>query len=573
MATRVERIKADLRAKRRLSGWALPKPESAFTPDTHWSNYDMEPVPLAHQTWTGWTFAAYWFSDLVNAGSWTQISSFVGMGMTWWEGVLATFLGGFLIAIVIVFNGIVGARLHTPFAISGRAAFGYWLVRFCVVSRMVIAWFWFSINTYQGGVAFRICLTAIWPSFAHFKNRLSPSAGLTSSDMLCFFLFWLFQFPLILIHPRRLRPIFLMKAVTLPVVAIGMMGWTIHKAGDRASEVMRAPSTLSGLNGFFLFMTAVTSAQGIWSTMAINIGDFSRYSKKESSAVVQLIAVPGLFTITALFGAIAANMTTVIPRYGGVATFQPFDVMEKGGWLESHGGRAAAFFCSAAWALGSMTTNITANSVSSANDLASLFPRWVNILRGQVFCAVIGCWAFCPWKVLASASSFVSFMGAYSIVLSPIAAILCADFFLVKGGKYSVPDLYDFTGRYRYFHGFNLAALAALLVSIPPNLPGMIHALNSDIDIGNAKYIFCVANIFGMVVAVGTHVGISKLFPDRTSLISEAILAQDVLDGLVPGYEHLATARRDALPVVSASASGSELASAGSEEDEKKETA
>lgn len=96
----------------------------------------MEPVPLAHQTWTGWTFAAYWFSDLVNAGSWTQISSFVGLGMTWWEGVLATFIGGFLIAIAIVFNGIAGARLHTPFAVSSRAAFGYYLSRFAVVSRM-----------------------------------------------------------------------------------------------------------------------------------------------------------------------------------------------------------------------------------------------------------------------------------------------------------------------------------------------------------------------------------------------------------------------------------------------------
>jgi NCS1 family nucleobase:cation symporter-1 len=78
--------------------------------------------------------------------------------------------------------------------------------------------------------------------------------------------------------------------------------------------------------------------------------------------MVQLIAVPGLFTITALFGAVSANMTMVIPRYGGVATFQPFDVIEKGGWLESHGGRAAAFFCSAAWALGSMTTNISEKS-------------------------------------------------------------------------------------------------------------------------------------------------------------------------------------------------------------------
>lgn len=55
---------------------------------------------------------------------------------------------------------------------------------------------------------------------------------------------------MILIHPRRLRPLFLIKAVTLPVVAIAMMGWCIHQAGDRASEVMRTPSTLKGLDGF-----------------------------------------------------------------------------------------------------------------------------------------------------------------------------------------------------------------------------------------------------------------------------------------------------------------------------------
>jgi hypothetical protein len=38
-----------------------------------------------------------------------------------------------------------------------------------------------------------------------------------------------------------------------------------------------------------------------------------------------------------------------------------------------------------------------------------------------------------------------------------------------------------------YTYGFNLCALGALLISIPPNLPGMINALNSKVDIGNAK--------------------------------------------------------------------------------------
>ncbi|GAA5853777.1 hypothetical protein JCM8547_007445 [Rhodosporidiobolus lusitaniae] len=546
MASKLQDIKDDLRSKRSLRGWELEKPASAFTPETHWSNY--EPVPEEHRTWTTSTFAAYWFSDLINAGSWSQISSFVSLGLTWWQGLLATFTGGVLLCVVIVLNGIQGAQLHTPFSVSARGAYGYYLSRFAVVSRMVIAWFWFSINTYQGGTGVKLCLIAIWPSFRNFKNHLPESSGVTSQEMLCFFLFWLFQFPFTLLHPRRLRPLFLIKAISLPIVAVGMMGWTIHQAGDRASEVMRESPKIHGLDAWYAFMTAVTACMGTWSTMACNIGDFSRYCRTPQAAWMQMLFVPMLWTICALFGSIAANMTTVIPRYEGAQIFQPFDLIDQGGWLGNKGGRAAAFFCSAAWALGNMTTNITANSISSANDLASLFPRWVNIFRGQMFAVTVGVWAFAPWKVLASAGSFISFMSSYSIVLAPIAAILCADFFVVKKQKYNVPELYDFKGIYRYWHGFNLPALAALLIAIPPNLPGMINALNSSINIGNAKYIYAIADIFGMVVAAGVHIGLSKLFPDRDSLIAEAVLSDDVLAGRVPGYEKFALDNRAYTP-------------------------
>jgi NCS1 family nucleobase:cation symporter-1 len=75
-------------------------------------------------------------------------------------------------------------------------------------------------------------------------------------------------------------------------------------------------------------------------------------------------------------------------------------------------------------------------------------------------------------------------------------------------------------------------------------MPGMINSLNSSIDIGNAKYIYCMACLVGAFLSMGTHVLVSKLFPDRDSLIAEAVDAYDVLDGLVPAYEHLA--RRDA---------------------------
>lgn len=107
-------------------------------------------------------------------------------------------------------------------------------------------------------------ITAIWPSFKNLPNTLPLGANVTSSEFLCFFLFWLsvlrllafvhltdngrrLQFPFCLIHPSRLRPLFLVKAITLPIVALAMMIWAIKAAGPEASTVLQARSTLTGL--------------------------------------------------------------------------------------------------------------------------------------------------------------------------------------------------------------------------------------------------------------------------------------------------------------------------------------
>lgn len=64
----------------------------------------------------------------------------------------------------------------------------------------------------------------------------------------------------------------------------------------------------------------------------------------------------------------------------------------------------------------------------------------------------------------------------------------------------------------------------------------MIHSLNPAVPIGGAKYIYAVADIFGIILAGTAHVLLSKLFPDHRSIIEEAVLAVDVLGGGVEGY-------------------------------------
>lgn len=175
--------------------------------------------------------------------------------------------------------------------------------------------------------------------------------------------------------------------------------------------------------------------------------------------------------------------------------------------------RAAAFFCAFAFGLATLGTNISTNSIATSNDLAFLMPRWLNIRRGALLTAFIGGWATCPWKIQASAKSLTTFLSGYIIVLAPVVAIMVrgnspnrengqvsemmliikpqiSDYWLVRSGRLHVPMLYQNDGIYRYSHGVNWRTLVTLLVTIPVNLPGLIHAIDNSIEIGNYA-IFC----------------------------------------------------------------------------------
>lgn len=94
----------------------------------------------------------------------------------------------------------------------------------------------------------------------------------------------------------------------------------------------------------------------------------------------------------------------------------------------SHGGRAASAFGAIGLLIVTLGINISANSISAANDLMAFAPKYINIRRGQLLAAVIGSWAFVPWKILASAPKFLAFLGGYTIFLGPMTSILMTEY-------------------------------------------------------------------------------------------------------------------------------------------------
>jgi nucleobase:cation symporter-1, NCS1 family len=163
---------------------------------------------------------------------------------------------------------------------------------------------------------------------------------------------------------------------------------------------------------------------GNYATLGLNIADFARYSTKPSAQNVQAIVIPFIFTIVGLLGIFtaAASQTAY-----GKTHWNPIEIIEL--WMESgsSGGRAAAAFGAIGLIIVTLGINIAANSISAANDLMSFAPKYINIRRGQLLAAVIGSWAFVPWKILASAQTFIAFLGGYTIFLGPMTSILMCE--------------------------------------------------------------------------------------------------------------------------------------------------
>jgi NCS1 nucleoside transporter family len=250
--------------------------------------------------------------------------------------------------------------------------------------------------------------------------------------------------------------------------------------------------------------------------------DFSRYSRV--SVKWQLIYVPFLplvFTFIAFIGVAATSAGAV--KYGELN----WDPMA----LVSHwDNRACRFFAAFSFALAALGVNISANSLSAANDLMALFPQYVNIRRGQLICAVVA-WALVPWKILKSAGSFLNFMAAYAVFLGPIAAILVCDFWIIHNGKYDTLALYQPNGIYRYTAGVNWRAIVAFVIGVVPNLPGFIQSINPNIDVGAGARPYSFGWLLGFVATALVYVVLELwVAPPTETFIDRAILPDEIYD-------------------------------------------
>ncbi|CZT51556.1 probable uracil permease [Rhynchosporium secalis] len=529
---------------RRFPGFSLAvrQEESSFASTKGASNADFDPIPPSKRTWNWGAYIAYWMADAWAVSNWQVASSMIAVGLDWKMAIGACVLGNAIMGLIITVNGRIGAILHTPFPVLSRMPFGYYFSYFVVLSRCVLAIVWLGVQTTTGGQCMSVLLTAIWPSFADIPNSIPEDEGITTSGMIGFLLYFLLQLPFLCIPYTKVQYFFAFKSIIAPICFLAIFGDTLRRAGGtiNKSVVITEGTTIHGSALTWAFFANLNGVLGNYSTLGLNIADFSRYANKPSAQNVQAIVIPCIFTIVGLLGIFTAAAAET--AYGKII-WNPTEIINL--WMESgsHGGRAAAAFAAIGLIIVTLGINISANSISAANDLMAFCPKYINIRRGQLIAAIIGSWAFVPWKILASAAKFLAFLSGYTIFLGPMTSILMTEFvthlhpyFIVRRGNVSVPDMYNFNGIYRYSpkYATNWRAVAAFFIGCIPPLPGFVDNIvvaglgKTGVSIGGQR-LFAIGYIYSFLSAGIFYCLLNRFFPHTESMIDHPETGEDII--------------------------------------------
>jgi nucleobase:cation symporter-1, NCS1 family len=224
------------------------------------------------------------------------------------------------------------------------------------------------------------------------------------------------------------------------------------------------------------------------------MADITRYARNAKSATIaQAVGLPVMITLTEVLGVVLAASAQVI--YGKVL-WNPLTV------IELFDDRAGKFFAAFMFAFANISTNVAGNSIPFANDVTGMFPRYMNIRRGQILCAVLG-FAITPWQIQAKATRFLAFLNGYSVFLGPLVGVLLSDYLLVRKCRpFHIQQLFMPHGLYWYKGGVNWRAPVALLTGCVPLLPGLAYAINPSLHVSRGILEFYTLSwLDGLVIA------------------------------------------------------------------------
>jgi NCS1 family nucleobase:cation symporter-1 len=418
-------------------------------------NPDLAPIPQDKRSWGTYNYASLWVAMSVCIPTYMLASGLIAGGMNWFQAVFTILLGNLIVLIPMLLNAHAGTSYGIPFPVFIRASFGVRGANIPAVLRALVACGWFGIQAWIGGQAMYSLLQIGWPGAAKIPGSL----------WICFLFFWGIN---MLVIWRGIETIKFLQGIGAPLMlAVGLvlLFWITRKAGG-FGPVLDRPSKFHSTREFLrFFFPALTGMVGFWSTVTLNIPDFTRYAKSQRAQMVgQALGLPTAMTLYAFIGVAVTSASVVL---FGEAIWDPVLLLSR------FHQPLIAFIALIAILLATLNTNVAANVVSPANDFSNLRPSLISFRTGGLITGMVGI-LMMPWKLMSDFSSYIfGWLVGCSALLGPIAGIMICDYYLVRRRKLQVEDLYRRGGVYEYKSGFNGKAIVALVAGVSVALIGL----------------------------------------------------------------------------------------------------
>jgi len=480
-------------------------------------NADLAPVPLERRNWTTYSYMALWIGMSINIPSWTLAAGLIALGMDWVQAVFTVMLGNIVVLVPMLLISHGGTKYGIPYPVFARSSFGVLGANLPALVRAGVACGWFGIQTWIGGLATFGVIGAMLGSDSWWATATPVGflwiAAQPWTLWLSFLIFWLINLYIILKGMNTLRVFESWSAPFLVGVAVLLTIWMVFAAGG-FGPILDQPNKFGGWTGDFwkLFFPSLMAMIAFWSTLSLNMPDFTRFGRSQRDQVVgQVLGLPTTMTLFAVLAVLTASATVIVY---GEAFFDPVLLVQQ------FGNPIVILVSLLAIWLATLTTNVAANLVSPSYDFSNLAPKLISFRTGGIITALIGILIH-PWYLLSTPEIYIfTWLGFYGGATGAIAGVLIADYWIIRRNQLKLADLYRTEGAYEYSGGWNWRAVVALVVGVllavggAYSTPGTGPFPENGL-IGFFQPLYDYSWVVGLVVAFIAYWVLAKLFPEQ----------------------------------------------------------
>ena len=379
-----------------------------------------------------WSYLFAWLGGCVSIATFTVGSGLVGT-LNLLQVVLAITIGCTVIGAALMINGRAGHIYGIPFMVQCRSSFGFAGIRIPALVRSVPAIVWYGFQSWIGAGALNLVSDAL---FGY-------------DNLVVFFIgFQFLQIALSVLGFHGIKWLENIGSVFIIGSLIYMFISVINKYGAAIS------SNLINVEGTWgtPFWGATMLFLGVYSTMMLNVSDYSR-ELRENVGLFRQVAIyaNSIIPATLFMGLIGLMVTSATGEVDPIKVFS-----------SAVDNKPLLIITMLFIAFAQVTTNILNNVVPPAYALMDIFK-----IKYKTAAVIVGLLAFCtfPWELVKdeSAAGLNLFIQTYSAFLGPIFAILVVDYYFLRKQKLDLEKLYDPNGPYK---GVNMAAVIAMVVGI-----------------------------------------------------------------------------------------------------------